>query len=112
GEDVREGLAAIVSIKLAEPQFEGQTKQKLGNTEAKTFVQTTCNEWLADWFERNPTDARTIVTKSVSSAQARMAARKARELVRRKGALDIGGLPGKLKECRSTNTAECEIHAV
>lgn len=85
GDDVREGLAAIISIKLAEPQFEGQTKQKLGNTEAKTFVQTTCNEWLADWFERNPSDARTIVTKSVSSAQARMAARKAKELVRRKG---------------------------
>jgi len=112
GEDVREGLAAIVSIKLAEPQFEGQTKQKLGNTEAKTFVQTTCNEWLADWFERNPADAKTIVTKSVSSAQARMAARKARELVRRKGALDIGGLPGKLKDCRSTNPEECELYIV
>ncbi|HVK25926.1 MAG TPA: DNA topoisomerase (ATP-hydrolyzing) subunit B [Actinokineospora sp.] len=112
GEDVREGLAAIVSIKLAEPQFEGQTKQKLGNTEAKTFVQQTCNEWLADWFERNPADAKTIVTKSVSSAQARMAARKARELVRRKGALDIGGLPGKLKDCRSTNPEECELYIV
>ncbi len=112
GDDVREGLAAIVSIKLAEPQFEGQTKQKLGNTEAKTFVQTTCNEWLADWFERNPTEARTIVTKAVSSAQARMAARKARELVRRKGALDIGGLPGKLKDCRSTNPEECELYIV
>ncbi|PPK68106.1 DNA topoisomerase (ATP-hydrolyzing) subunit B [Actinokineospora auranticolor] len=112
GDDVREGLAAIVSIKLAEPQFEGQTKQKLGNTEAKTFVQQTCNEWLADWFERNPADAKTIVTKAVSSAQARMAARKARELVRRKGALDIGGLPGKLKDCRSTNPEECELYIV
>ncbi len=112
GDDIREGLAAIISIKLAEPQFEGQTKQKLGNTEAKTFVQTTCNELLADWFERNPADARTIVTKSVSSAQARMAARKARELVRRKGALDIGGLPGKLKDCRSTNPEECELYIV
>ncbi|MBM7771045.1 DNA gyrase subunit B [Actinokineospora baliensis] len=112
GDDVREGLAAIVSVKLAEPQFEGQTKQKLGNTEAKTFVQQTCNEWLADWFERNPADAKTIVTKSVSSAQARMAARKARELVRRKGALDIGGLPGKLKDCRSTNPEECELYIV
>jgi DNA gyrase subunit B len=112
GDDIREGLAAIISIKLAEPQFEGQTKQKLGNTEAKTFVQTTCNELLADWFERNPSDARTIVTKSVSSAQARMAARKARELVRRKGALDIGGLPGKLKDCRSTNPEECELYIV
>ncbi|EWC58358.1 DNA gyrase subunit B [Actinokineospora spheciospongiae] len=112
GDDVREGLAAIVSIKLAEPQFEGQTKQKLGNTEAKTFVQQTCNEWLADWFERNPADAKTIVTKAVSSAQARLAARKARELVRRKGALDIGGLPGKLKDCRSTNPEECELYIV
>ncbi|HEY0451614.1 DNA topoisomerase (ATP-hydrolyzing) subunit B [Actinophytocola sp.] len=112
GDDVREGLAAIISIKLAEPQFEGQTKQKLGNTEAKTFVQTTCNEMLADWFERNPADARTIVTKSVSSAQARIAARKAKELVRRKGALDIGGLPGKLKDCRSTNPEECELYIV
>jgi DNA gyrase subunit B len=112
GDDIREGLAAIVSIKLAEPQFEGQTKQKLGNTEAKTFVQTTCNEWVADWFERYPTEARAIVTKAVSSAQARMAARKARELVRRKGALDIGGLPGKLKDCRSTNPEECELYIV
>jgi DNA gyrase subunit B len=112
GDDIREGLAAIISIKLAEPQFEGQTKQKLGNTEAKTFVQTNANEMLADWFERNPSDARTIVTKSVSSAQARMAARKARELVRRKGALDIGGLPGKLKDCRSTNPEECELYIV
>ncbi|WP_156755405.1 DNA topoisomerase (ATP-hydrolyzing) subunit B [Actinokineospora pegani] len=112
GDDVREGLAAIVSVKLAEPQFEGQTKQKLGNTEVKTFVQQTCNEWLADWFERNPADARTIVTKAVSSAQARLAARRARELVRRKGALDLGGLPGKLKDCRSTNPEECELYIV
>jgi DNA gyrase subunit B len=112
GDDVREGLAAIISIKLAEPQFEGQTKQKLGNTEAKTFVQTTANERLADWFERNPSEAKTIVTKAVSSAQARIAARKAKELVRRKGALDIGGLPGKLKDCRSTNPAECELYIV
>jgi DNA gyrase subunit B len=112
GDDVREGLAAIVSIKLAEPQFEGQTKQKLGNSEAKTFVQTTCNEWLADWFERNPADAKAIVSKSVSSAQARIAARKAKELVRRKGALDVGGLPGKLKDCRSTNPEECELYIV
>ncbi|MCA1655605.1 MAG: type IIA DNA topoisomerase subunit B, partial [Pseudonocardiaceae bacterium] len=112
GDDIREGLAAIISIKMAEPQFEGQTKQKLGNTEAKTFVQTTSNEMLADWFERNPSDARTIVTKSVSSAQARIAARKAKELVRRKGALDFGGLPGKLKDCRSTNPEECELYIV
>ncbi|MEU4518499.1 DNA topoisomerase (ATP-hydrolyzing) subunit B [Amycolatopsis sp. NPDC024027] len=112
GDDVREGLAAIVSIKLSEPQFEGQTKTKLGNSEAKTFVQQTSNEWLADWFERNPTEAKTIINKSISSAQARMAARKARDLVRRKGALDIGGLPGKLKDCRSTKPEECELYIV
>ncbi|WP_328605501.1 DNA topoisomerase (ATP-hydrolyzing) subunit B [Amycolatopsis sp. NBC_00345] len=112
GDDVREGLAAIVSIKLAEPQFEGQTKTKLGNSEAKTFVQQQSNEWLADWFERNPSESKTIINKSISSAQARMAARKARDLVRRKGALEIGGLPGKLKDCRSTNPAECELYIV
>ncbi|HWC80143.1 MAG TPA: DNA topoisomerase (ATP-hydrolyzing) subunit B [Pseudonocardiaceae bacterium] len=112
GDDVREGLAAIISVKLKEPQFEGQTKTKLGNTEAKSFVQSTCNEWLADWFDRSPADAKSIITKAVSSAQARMAARKARELVRRKTALDIGGLPGKLKDCRSNNPAECELYIV
>lgn len=112
GDDVREGLAAIVSIKLAEPQFEGQTKTKLGNSEAKTFVQATANEWLADWFERNPSEAKAIISKAVSSAQARLAARKARDLVRRKGAMDIGGLPGKLKDCRSTKPEECELYIV
>jgi DNA gyrase subunit B len=112
GDDIREGLAAIISVKLADPQFEGQTKQKLGNTEAKTFVQTTCNERLADWFERNPADAKMIVSKSVSSAQARIAARKAKELVRRKGALDIGGQPGKLADCRSTDPSRSEIYIV
>jgi DNA gyrase subunit B len=112
GDDVREGLAAIVSIKMAEPQFEGQTKTKLGNSEAKSFVQTTANEWLGHWFEANPTEAKIIINKSVSSAQARMAARKARDLVRRKGALDIGGLPGKLKDCRSTKPEECELYIV
>jgi DNA gyrase subunit B len=112
GDDVREGLAAIISVKLAEPQFEGQTKQKLGNSEAKSFVQTTTNEWLSDWFERNPAEAKTIINKAVSSAQARMAARKARDLVRRKGALDIGGLPGKLKDCRSNKPEECELYIV
>ncbi|MCP3799513.1 DNA topoisomerase (ATP-hydrolyzing) subunit B [Allokutzneria sp. A3M-2-11 16] len=112
GDDVREGLAAIISVKLKEPQFEGQTKTKLGNTEAKSFVQKACNEHLADWMDRNPADAKTIITKAISSSQARMAARKARELVRRKGALDIGGLPGKLKDCRSTNPEECEIYVV
>ena len=112
GDDVREGLAAIVSVKLKEPQFEGQTKTKLGNTEVKSMVQTSCNEHLADWFERNPADARAIINKSLASAQARMAARKARELVRRKGALEIGGLPGKLKDCQSNDPEECEIYIV
>jgi DNA gyrase subunit B len=112
GDDIREGLAAIVSVKVAEPQFEGQTKTKLGNTEVKSFVQRVSNEWLADWFERNPTEAKTIVTKSVSSAQARMAARKARELVRRKSAGDIGGLPGKLADCRSTDPSRSEVYIV
>jgi DNA gyrase subunit B len=112
GDDIREGLAAIISVKLKEPQFEGQTKTKLGNSEAKSFVQKSTNEHLADWFERHPNEAKTIVIKSVSSAQARMAARKARELVRRKGALDIGGLPGKLKDCRSTEPELCELYIV
>ncbi|GAB2739874.1 DNA topoisomerase (ATP-hydrolyzing) subunit B [Salinifilum aidingensis] len=112
GDDVREGLAAIISVKVAEPQFEGQTKTKLGNTEVKSFVQTTAFEWLTDWFERNPTDAKAIVNKAVSSAQARTAARKAKELVRRKSAMDIGGLPGKLKDCQSNSPEECELYIV
>jgi DNA gyrase subunit B len=112
GEDIREGLAAIVSVKVKEPQFEGQTKTKLGNTEVKSFVQRVSNEWLADWFERNPTEAKTIVNKAVQSAQARMAARKARELVRRKSAGDIGGLPGKLADCRSTDPTKSEVYIV
>ncbi len=112
GDDVREGLAAIISIRLREPQFEGQTKGKLGNTEAKSFVQKACNEWLTDWFERNPTEAKQIITKAMSSAQARAAARKARDLVRRKGALEIGGLPGKLADCRSTDPSRSELYIV
>jgi DNA gyrase subunit B len=112
GEDIREGLAAIVSVKLKEPQFEGQTKTKLGNTEVKSFVQRVSNEWLADWLERNPTEAKIIVSKAVQSAQARMAARKARELVRRKSPGDIGGLPGKLADCRSTDPSKCEVYIV
>jgi DNA gyrase subunit B len=112
GDDVREGLAAIISIRLREPQFEGQTKGKLGNTEAKSFVQIACNEWIADWFERNPGEAKTIISKAVSSSQARAAARKARDLVRRKGALEIGGLPGKLKDCRSTDPSKSELYIV
>ncbi|MFC8529003.1 DNA topoisomerase (ATP-hydrolyzing) subunit B [Nocardia sp. NPDC057227] len=112
GDDIREGLAAIVSVKVGEPQFEGQTKTKLGNTEVKSFVQKTCNEHLQHWFEANPADAKTIVQKAVSSSQARMAARKARELVRRKSATDLGGLPGKLADCRSKDPQKSEIYIV
>ncbi|MEO6880793.1 MAG: DNA topoisomerase (ATP-hydrolyzing) subunit B [Mycobacteriaceae bacterium] len=112
GEDIREGLVAIVHVRVAEPQFEGQTKTKLGNTEVRSFVMKTCNEWLADWFERNPADAKLIITKAISSAHARVAARKARELVRRKSATDIGGLPGKLSDCRSNDPSISEIYVV
>ncbi len=113
GDDVREGLTAIVSIKLTEPQFEGQTKTKLGNTEAKSFVQRVVNEQLGDWFEKNPGEGRDIVRKGIAAASARMAARKARDLARsRKGLLGGGGLPGKLADCQSTNPAECEIFVV
>lgn len=112
GDDIREGLAAIVSVKIADPQFEGQTKTKLGNTEVKSFVQRTCNEHISHWFEANPADAKTIVQKAVSSAQARVAARKARELVRRKSATDLGGLPGKLADCRSKDPSKSEIYIV
>ncbi|WP_167471259.1 MULTISPECIES: DNA topoisomerase (ATP-hydrolyzing) subunit B [Nocardia] len=112
GDDIREGLAAIVSVKIADPQFEGQTKTKLGNTEVKSFVQRTCNEHISHWFEANPADAKTIVNKAVSSAQARVAARKARELVRRKSATDLGGLPGKLADCRSKDPHKSEIYIV
>lgn len=112
GDDIREGLAAIVSVKVGDPQFEGQTKTKLGNTEVKSFVQKTCNEHLQHWFEANPADAKTIVQKAVSSAQARVAARKARELVRRKSATDLGGLPGKLADCRSKDPHKSEIYIV
>ncbi|HNF06760.1 MAG TPA: DNA topoisomerase subunit B, partial [Mycobacterium sp.] len=112
GDDIREGLAAVISVKVAQPQFEGQTKTKLGNTEVKSFVQRICNEQLSHWFEANPSDAKTIVNKAVSSAQARIAARKARELVRRKSATDIGGLPGKLADCRSTDPSKSELYVV
>ena len=112
GDDIREGLAAIISVKLANPQFEGQTKTKLGNTEAKTFVQKVCNEWLADWFERNPTEGKLIVNKASAAARARKAAQEARKLARRKGALDSMGLPGKLADCRSTDPRESEVYIV
>jgi DNA gyrase subunit B len=112
GDDIREGLAAVLSVKVAEPQFEGQTKTKLGNTEVKSFVQKACHEQLGHWFEANPAEAKTIINKAVSSAQARIAARKARELVRRKSATDIGGLPGKLADCRSTDPRKSELYVV
>ncbi|MCC2593800.1 DNA topoisomerase (ATP-hydrolyzing) subunit B [Tessaracoccus sp. OS52] len=113
GDDCREGLTAIVSVKLSEPQFEGQTKTKLGNTEAKTFVQRVMNDRLGDWFERNPAEGKEIVRKSQAAAAARIAARKARDMARnRKGLLGSGGLPGKLVDCQSTNPADCEVFIV
>jgi len=112
GDDIREGLAAVISVKVGEPQFEGQTKTKLGNTEVKSFVQKICNEELQHWFDANPAEAKTVVNKAVSSAQARIAARKARELVRRKSATDLGGLPGKLADCRSSDPRRSELYVV
>ncbi|WP_374946011.1 DNA topoisomerase (ATP-hydrolyzing) subunit B [Agreia sp.] len=112
GDDVREGLTAVISIKLAEPQFEGQTKTKLGNTEAKAFVQRVVNVELTDWFDRNPTQARDIIRKAIQASQARLAARKAREQTRRKGLLEGGGMPGKLKDCSSRDPVKSEIFIV
>jgi len=112
GEDVREGLAAIVSVKLANPQFEGQTKTKLGNTEAKSYVLKVCNDHLRDWFDRNPGEAKDIITKSAQAARARIAARQARDLTRRKGLLESSSLPGKLSDCQSGDPAKSEIYVV
>jgi DNA gyrase subunit B len=112
GDDIREGLTAVVSIKLAEPQFEGQTKTKLGNSEAKAFVQRVVRTELADWLDRHPREAKDVISKSIQAAAARMAARKAREVIRRKGLLAGGGLPGKLSDCQSTKPEECEIYIV
>ena len=112
GEDVREGLTAIVSVKLAEPQFEGQTKTKLGNTEARSFVQKVCNDHLRDWFDRNPGEAKDIITKAAQAARARIAARQARDLTRRKSLLESTSLPGKLADCQSSDPAKCEIYVV
>ena len=113
GEDIREGLTAIVSIKLSEPQFEGQTKTKLGNTEAKTFTQKCVNEALTEWFDRNQAEGKEIVRKSIDSAAARIAARKARDLSRnRKGLLEGRGMPGKLADCQWTDPAKCELYIV
>jgi DNA gyrase subunit B len=112
GDDVREGLTAVVSLKLTEPQFEGQTKTKLGNTEAKAFVQKVVNDQLGDWLARNPVQAKEIVRKAIQAASARMAARKAREATRRKGLLESGGLPGKLRDCSSRDPVVSEIYIV
>lgn len=112
GDDVREGLTAVISVKLGEPQFEGQTKTKLGNTEAKAFVQRIAGQQLGDWFDRNPTQARDIIRKAIQASQARIAARKAREQTRRKGLLESSGMPGKLRDCSSKDPALSEIFMV
>jgi DNA gyrase subunit B len=111
GDDIREGLAAIVSVKLGDPQFEGQTKTKLGNTEVKGFVQKVCNDQIGHWFEANPTEAKVIITKAASAARARRAAQDARKLAR-KSLLSVSGLPGKLSDCRSTDPRNSEVYIV
>jgi DNA gyrase subunit B len=112
GEDIREGLTAIISVKLREPQFEGQTKGKLGNVSMRSLVEKATNERLGDWFEENPTEARKIVQKSVLASRARLAARNARDATRRKSALEGAGMPDKLKDCSSRNPEECELFIV
>jgi DNA gyrase subunit B len=112
GDDVREGLTAVISVKLGEPQFEGQTKTKLGNSEVKGFVQRAMTEEFGHWLEAHPTEGKDIVRKSIQAAAARMAARKAREATRRKGLLESGGLPGKLKDCQSKDPSISEVFIV
>jgi DNA gyrase subunit B len=113
GDDIREGLTAIISIKVAEPQFEGQTKTKLGNTEAKSFTQKALNDSVGEWFEKNPTEGKEIVRKAIDAAAARIAARKARDLSRsRKGLLEGRGMPGKLADCQWTEPEKCELYIV
>ena len=112
GEDIREGLAAIISVKLSNPQFEGQTKTKLGNTDMKGFVQKVANDRLVDWFERNPAEAKTIITKASQAARARIAAQQARKLARRKSLLESGSMPGKLADCQSTDPRVSEVFIV
>ena len=112
GEDIREGLTAIISVRLAEPQFEGQTKAKLGNVSIRSLVERTTNEKLSDWLEENPREGSQIVAKAVQASRARMAAHQARDLTRRKSALDGAGLPGKLVDCSSKDSRECEIFIV
>ncbi len=112
GDDVREGLTAVISVKLGEPQFEGQTKTKLGNTEAKAYVQRIVGQQLGDWLEKNPSQAKDIIRKGMQASQARLAARKAREQTRRKGLLESGGMPGKLTDCQSKDPALSEVFLV
>jgi len=112
GDDIREGLTAVISVKLAEPQFEGQTKTKLGNSEVKGFVQRVVTDQLGDWLERNPGPARDVIRKAISAAQARMAARKARDNARRKSPLESFGMPGKLSDCSSKDPSKCEVYIV
>ncbi len=112
GDDIREGLTAVISIKLTEPQFEGQTKTKLGNTEARTFVQQQVYSQLNDWFDAHPQDAKAIINKGQQAQVARIAARKAREATRRKGVLESASMPGKLRDCSSRKAEECEIFIV
>ncbi len=112
GEDIREGLTAIVSVRLKDPQFEGQTKAKLGNVPIRSLVERATNEKLAEWLEENPTEANQVVKKSLVAQRARVAARQARDLTRRKSGLDGAGLPGKLVDCSSRNPRECELFIV
>lgn len=112
GDDVREGLTAVISVKLTNPQFEGQTKTKLGNSEAKTFVQRVMTERLGDWFDAHPGEARNIIQKSMEASRARLAAKKARENTRRKSIFETAGMPDKLKDCQSNNPEECELFIV
>ena len=112
GDDVREGLTAVVSVKLTAPQFEGQTKTKLGNSEAKTFVQRVMTDKLGDWFDSHPSEAKNIIQKAIEASRARLAAKKARENTRRKSIFESAGMPDKLKDCQSNNPEECELFIV
>ena len=112
GDDVREGLTAVISVKLTNPQFEGQTKTKLGNSEAKTFVQRVMTDKLGDWFDAHPAEAKNIIQKAIEASRARIAAKKARENTRRKSIFESAGMPDKLKDCQSSNPEECELFIV